>query len=1194
VEEYLTAPFGVYADDGVRVAGSLREWGEGVFGFVFGDPGRRAVLERVRGRAGGGTGVEVVFRSGSAEWLGLPWELMWEPGRPAPLVLDGVGMSRQLPTGLAAAFPVETARGRLRVLMVIARPKGPRDVPYRMVARPLLKRLEAVRGRVEVSVLRPPTVEQLGRVVQEAAAAGDPFQVVHFDGHGVSTADGGGVLVFEDGAGGEDLVPAGQVAQVLGRGRVPVVVVNACQSAAVGKQLEAAVATRLMQGDDTGGAAVVVAMAYTVYAVAAAEFMAAFYEALFTGATVTAAVTAGRARLAAAPLRPSPKGPMPLQDWLVPVLYQRREVTFPDLTVSRPAGRPSLDAMLNQARHRTTGDHIGDHTGENPAISGAGLVAVDPWAPVGVFVGRDRLFAVLEATLVRDRVVVLSGTGGTGKSEAVKAFGRWWRDTNGVDDPALIVWCSFEPGVAAFGLDQVVNSIGLQVYGTDFAQLDPGQREQAVLDLLDRYRVLVVWDNFESAHSMPDPTLATPPLDPAEQRRLQGFLARVQAGRGTVLVTSRTSEDWLGSQVRRIEVGGLVGDEANSYTDQLLAGHPAAQQHRKHRDFADLLDWLDGHPLSMRLTLPQLDTHTPHHILADLQGTTNQPPPAPATGTIGASRDSTADSTGDRMGSLAACVTYSLRQLDTETQGRLVAASLFHGVVDADVLNHLSQDERVPARFAGIDRDGWGQLLDAAERVGLVTGLGSGMWRLHPALPGQLATRWQAAAGDAFPAERAAAEDALTAAYARLGLWLQQQIEGGDPALAYTVIGLQRRTMGHTITHALHHTQYQLAAEILVPLNEYWESRGLSVEARGWVDRVRHATEHPPGSPPDLTTPAGELWLFTVGAQASRDLNAGRLDDAQATYQGIATTLEHLPDTRPARSHLATSYHQLGMIQQARGNLDAAQDLYRMSLAITQELGDRARMASTYHQLGRVEEDRGNLDAAIELNRKALVIKEELGDRLGMAESYHQLGNDDYMRGNADDAQGWYLKSLVIKEELAHRPGMAITYHQLGMLEHDRGNLNAAQEWYLKALAITEDLAHRPGMAITYHQLGMLEQSRGNRDAAEQWYLKSLAISNEVENKPGMATSLGQLGLLAEDRGRLGEALAWTVRAAALFPEFPHSATRMVAPHLQRLTRQLGLPVLQRVWQDTTGQSLPEPIREYVQADSVWNPETRS
>src|SRR6201999_2732701 len=72
----------------------------------------------------------------------------------------------------------------------------------------------------------------------------------------------------------------------------------------VGKELEAAVAPRLLRG----GAGSVVAMAYSVYAVAAAEFMAAFYERLFAGDRVADAVSAGRSRLARRAARPSPKG----------------------------------------------------------------------------------------------------------------------------------------------------------------------------------------------------------------------------------------------------------------------------------------------------------------------------------------------------------------------------------------------------------------------------------------------------------------------------------------------------------------------------------------------------------------------------------------------------------------------------------------------------------------------------------------------------------------------------------------------------------------------------------------------------------------------------------------------------------------------------------------------------------------------
>ena len=118
---------------------------------------------------------------------------------------------------------------------------------------------------------------------------------------------------------------ASKVAAVLAEGRVPVVVLNACQSGAVGKELEASVATALLHA----GCAAVVAMAYSVYAVAAAEFMAAFYESLFTGASVGQAVTAGRRRLSGHDGRPSPKGDMPLADWLVPVHYLRKEVSLP-------------------------------------------------------------------------------------------------------------------------------------------------------------------------------------------------------------------------------------------------------------------------------------------------------------------------------------------------------------------------------------------------------------------------------------------------------------------------------------------------------------------------------------------------------------------------------------------------------------------------------------------------------------------------------------------------------------------------------------------------------------------------------------------------------------------------------------------------------------------------------------------------
>ena len=1215
LEDYLRVPFGVYEDRGPAVAARLASWGQAVFGAVFGPGPARDAYQRMRARP---AGVQVVFRSGSARWLGLPWELMRDPVRELPLALDAgvAGIDRSLPAAeLGAAFDV-AGGGRLRVLMVISRPSGAADVGFRMIARPLLERLEAVRGSVDLVVLRPPTLDALAGTLAEAAEAGEPFQVVHFDGHGMLAGRRGagagapgmyqdteseGVLVFQTADGGRDPVPASRVAQVLAAPRVPVVVLNACQSGAVGKELEAAVATRLLHG----GAASVVAMAYSVYAVAAAEFMAAFYERLFAGDTVSAAVTAGRQRLFRHPGRPSPKGDLPLADWVVPVHYLRREVRFPGLLMARPAGAPSLEQALDQL------------AGPGPGAGGA-------LAPVGVFTGRDGLFYELETAARLQKVVVLCGPAGIGKTELAKAFGRWWQDTGGVERPEWVFWHSFEPGLASFGLDGVIAEIGLTVFGPDFVRLDAAQRTGVVEGFLRDHRALLIWDNFESVRSVPDPSAATPPLDEAGCQQLRGFLQKLAAGRcSAVLVTSRSDEPWLNASagsgpggaavpvtLRRIRVAGLAPEDATVYAGDLLAAYPAAAARRADRAFGELMQWLDGHPLSMRLVLPHLDTTGPGVLLAGLQGT------APLPGWD--------DGQGGRLTSLSASLGYSYAHLDPAHKRLLAAVCLFHDTAAADVLAAFSATDKVPQRFQGIRRETWGDVLDAAAGAGLLTGLGGGMYRIHPALPAYLAARWRTEDGAGYDGQRAAATRALLSAYAPFGGWLLRQIGSGDAGLAYTVIGLQQRTMGHMLGYAMVGQFWAEAQAIAQPLTLYWDSRGLSTEAAAWTDRVRLATEGTDGVPPGLDSAAGALWLFFVGAQARRQTESGRLDAGGRTYREILAMLQAQPTSPQQQKHVAVSYHQLGTVALRRGRLDEAADWYARSLAIMEELGYRPGMADSYHQLGLAAYLRGRLDEAADWLNKALAIEDQLGDRQGMAltyhalgltaggkgrldeaadwfnkalaieeevgnlsgmsRMYHQLGAAAQERGRLDDAADWYARSLAISEELRDRPAMADSYHQLGTVAYLRKRLDDAADWCARSLAISEEFGHRSKMAVSSHQLGMVAQDRGRLDEAADWYARSLAIKEELGDRPGMATSYRQMGRLAEARGSPDQALEWMVRCVALFDDFPHPSTGPGPGHLARLTRELGIPALEDCWQKVTGSPLPGAVRDHVRA----------
>ena len=283
-----------------------------------------------------------------------------------------------------------------------------------------------------------------------------------------------------------------------------------------------------------------------------------------------------------------------------------------------------------------------------------------------------------------------------------------------------------------------------------------------------------------------------------------------------------------------------------------------------------MLDWLDGHPLAMRLTLPRLQNTDPAGLLAALRGI------APLPG---------GDAGMSRLSSLGACITYSFAHLAAPARRLLPALSLFTGVADEDVLMRFSAVEGVPGRFAGTSQQGWTAVLEDAARVGLLSPVGGGMYRIHPALPGYLAAAWYTANPGGYEKERQAAEQALRAARADFGDWLTGQIRSEDAAHAYTVIGLQRRTFGAMLGHALDHHAWDDADKIVRALEAYGETRGLGAEATAWTDRIPTATAGP-GQVPDAT--AESLWLYTLGQQAARQQVAGQAEPMTVAVSGQA------------------------------------------------------------------------------------------------------------------------------------------------------------------------------------------------------------------------------------------------------------------------------------------------------------------
>lgn len=1194
LEKYHRTPFGVYEDRGPEIAAKLENWGNAVFAAVFRDGPARTCYERVRGRL---RQLRIVIRSESAEWMSLPWELMHDPAHALPLAHEVAGLDRSLLT-YHPEPPQALPGNRLRVLMVISRPAGNADVEYRMIARPVIERLTAARVAVDLVVLRPPTVDALAAVLTEARSASEPFQVVHFDGHGalvdrrpvqVAGSDPDralpeGVLIFERSDGSPDAVPASRLAQLIAAAQVPVVILNACYSGAVGGRMEAAAAIQLLGA----GASSVVAMAYSVYAVAAAEFMAAFYERLFVGDTISSAVSAGRRRLFQSNLRPSPKGPLPLADWLVPVHYFRREAQFPGLA---SAGTRSLK-WAAQTRRQLDG------------ISA--MEAIGALSPAGRFIGRDSFIRDLEVAFRRQQVVIVHGLAGSGKTELAKAFGRWWQETSGVERPEWVFWQSFEPGLATIGLNGVVNDIGLTVFGRDFVGLGENDRIKEVARFLRDRRALLIWDNFDNLHRVPRPSVGPSP-DTAELSRLRNFLRGMAGGHSAVLITSRSEEAWLDDDgafganatspatrsLSRLAIGRLLREEAAEYADELLAPHPAATARRAKRAFGDLMEWLAGHPLSMRLVLPHLDRAEPETLLDRLRGLTSLPGP------------------GEEP-AVNAGLHYSFSTIEPTERNRLVALCLFQNFVFAELLANFSAAECVPERFRGVTRETWVDILSAAAEAGLLTSLAGVAYLIHPVLPAFLATAWQEDEPATYESSRSFADTALLSAYVAHSNWLRQEVESGNATLAYAFTAGQQRTMCRLLAFALDKGLWNEAAALTPPLIEYWDAHGQQDEAEAWTDQVKHAIGHVHGQVPSATSPAGDLWLAWATSQSRRQLMTGNFEASARSYHeireivesesasptrqtqlaiiynqiGIAT--QHLGRLEEAARWLASSlklneqlgnqrgtafnYASLGEVAEAQGQIENAEEFYIRSLRIWETLGDRTSVAIIYNQLGSIARQRGHPVQAGNWHARALRILIESGNQFHIASTYHALGLVSSDTGRQDKAADWFLQALAIYERLDNRSGRASMYHQLGGIALDTGPAQEAEQWYLQELAIIKQLDDPLAISGCYHQLGLAAQAQGRLSAAEDHYLESLAIVTERGHRPGVATAQGQLALLARQQGNLRRGLVRMMQCALLFDDFPSLSEELVADNLAQLIRELGIKAAESAWHEALAQ----------------------
>jgi tetratricopeptide (TPR) repeat protein len=1087
LEEYYRWPTTFFAERAKRIEEQLPEWGQGLYKAATAAESARDLLADWQHSAGGverrfSIFVDSRLPEGSSETeqvaaneaasalLALPWELLHDE---SGFLFQGgspVRVRRCLPKQRAEnAVP---SRLPIRILLVSPRPedKSAAYIDHRISARPLVDAVESLGELAELTVLDPPTYHALGEALRRASEAKRPFDVIHFDGHGVYDRQRGlGALCFEDPKEvdklekrASQLIDAEELGALVREHRIPLVFLEACQSAAEARPA-ASVAAKLLDAGVTS----VVAMTHSVLVETARRFVTAFYGKLAEGKRIGTAMLAGQEALYGDDFRlhVMGAGELRLKDWFVPVLYQE-ENDAQLITRLMPA---EVQRLAEQQRRLSLG-----------AL---------PEPPAHSFVGRSRDLLKLERMLAdtRQRYAVVRGRGGEGKTTLAVALARWLVHTRRFERAAFV---SLEEYTDARG---VLDSLGRQLLpeGENWSVAQFGDLKQARLEVdraLRDHRTIILLDNMESVLPSPGTMGSVDRVTLLAESTIQGTqsisessefklqlaalfelcTALLDADSATRLIfTSREPlPEPFAHRHRTAELRELDPGDAIELVSQVMKREGLEPNHddagNTSQEITELVEAVGCHARALTLLAREIaiqgvgaTTGNVQRLMAEL----DQKHP------------------GDRENSLYASVELSLRRLPLGMQQQVKPLGVFHGGASLGAVPHvLDVDEQTASNIA-----------QALIEVGLAEEMPYGHLRLDPALPPYLLRGLSEEQQDAARSRWAEAMQALAR------FLYEQLFQDAELSARLTLLELPNlmALFDWVEEHATPEDVVDLAGTVEGLLAKLGHPQALARATRALEQSTRCLGRE------------GE-WTWArfsaEKAKIERLLEGGRLSDAWQAAQQLLdrSVVEGEAAYEEAGYDIAMAHIILGQVLKNGGAGEAA-------------LAPLAEAQRRFEALA----DPGNASAA------------------GMASTAIARAADCLRDlGRPDEAAAAYQVAIRRFESLDARRSVAACKANLGAVRLLQQRYEEALKAYTEARAVFENLGEPRSVANIWHQIGILHRSADQFVQAESAYRQALAIKVRERDAAGEASSLSELGILYKAAGQLEDAVKCLRQAA--------------------------------------------------------------
>jgi non-specific serine/threonine protein kinase len=304
-------------------------------------------------------------------------------------------------------------------------------------------------------------------------------------------------------------------------------------------------------------------------------------------------------------------------------------------------------------------------------------------------------------------------------------------------------------------------------------------------------------------------------------------------------------------------------------------------------------------------------------------------------------------------------------------------------------------------------------------------------------------------------------------------------------------------------------------------LGRYWAVRGHWSEGRRVTAALLERTKD---VPPSASRAKVLHW-------------AGNLAYRQGDYAKARSLHEEALAARRAvgdRAGEAASLESLGVVAHGQGRLDESLGFLERSLGARRELGDEWAVALSLNNLGVAVEAAGHYEHAVRFHEESLQLRRRLGDASGISGSLNNLGCALECLGDYARARELHEEALALRRKLGDRWGVGLSLKNLGAALFALGDLDGARGCFRESVDTFCAIEERYEMCHALAGLANMARASGESEEAASLARECLEIRRALGEPRGIANSLECFAGLAVDAGDAGRAARLLGAAAAL------------------------------------------------------------